>query len=211
MALNMLSTELYAWAMTQRRGITVADEKSEVKSKNGISIQVLAISCVISTLLGLAGGVFGGSTIKATLGIEEELAIGNAADASSEPVDEDAEDPSSLFAPMPGVFSPDKERFYADAGEFLVAIKYQGRTRYLQLSAQLVGHDEDFMGKVETDVPAIRNGLSIFFTQQDFSVVSTLEGREALRLATLVEINKIIGASAQLRVADVYFTDYITQ
>ena len=109
---------------------------------------------------------------------------------------------------MPGVFSPDKERFYADAGEFLVAIKYQGRTRYLQLSAQLVGHDEDFMGKVETDVPAIRNGLSIFFTQQDFSAVSTLEGRETLRLATLVEINKIIGATAELRVADVYFTDY---
>ena len=92
-----------------------------------------------------------------------------------------------------------------------MAIKYQGRTRYLQLSAQLVGHDEDFMGKVETDVPAIRNGLSIFFTQQDFSAVSTLEGRETLRLATLVEINKIIGATAELRVADVYFTDYITQ
>jgi flagellar basal body-associated protein FliL len=26
-----------------------------------------------------------------------------------------------------------------------------------------------------------------------------------------VEINKIIGATAELRVADVYFTDYITQ
>ena len=92
-----------------------------------------------------------------------------------------------------------------------MAIKYQGRTRYLQLSVQIVGHDEGFMEKVETDVPAIRNGLSIFFTQQDFSAVSTLEGRETLRLATLVEINKIIGATPELRVADVYFTDYITQ
>ena len=189
----------------------MVDEKSEVKSGKGVSVLVLALSCVLSIILGLAGGVVGGPSIKAILGMEANLATGNDGNSGSDAVGDVAGDPSSLFAPMPGVFSPDKERFYADAGEFLVAIKYQGRTRYLQLSAQLVGHDEDFMGKVETDVPAIRNGLSIFFTQQDFSAVSTLEGREALRLATLVEINKIIGATAELRVADVYFTDYITQ
>ena len=195
----------------QRRGISVADDKSEMKSKPGISILVLACSCVVSALLGLTGGVVGGPTIKVTLGMQEELAAASVNDVAAGTNEESLEDPSSLFAPMPGVFSPDKERFYADAGEFLVAIKYQGRTRYLQLSAQLVGHNEDFMEKVETDVPAIRNGLSIFFTQQDFSAVSTLEGRETLRLATLVEINKIIGATPELRVADVYFTDYITQ
>jgi flagellar basal body-associated protein FliL len=189
----------------------MAGEKSEVKREKGVSILVLTISCVASALVGLAGGVFGAPTIKATLGMEEKLVAESADDSGSDLIGVDVEDPSSLFAPMPGVFSPDKERFYADAGEFLVAIKFQGRTRYLQLSAQLVGHDEEFMGKVETDVPALRNGLSIFFTQQDFSAVSTLEGREALRLATLVEVNKIIGATAELRVADVYFTDYITQ
>ena len=189
----------------------MVDEKSQVKSEKGVTILVLVLSCVVSALLGLTGGVVGGSTIKAGLGMEKEVATNNGGDSDISAIDADAGEPSNLFAPMPGVFSPDKERFYADAGEFLVAIKHQGRTRYLQLSAQLVGHDEDFMGKVETDVPAIRNGLSIFFTQQDFNAVSTLEGREALRLATLVEINKIIGATAEARVADVYFTDYITQ
>ena len=188
----------------------MVDEKSEVESKKGISVLVMTLGCVASVLLGLAGGVLGGPTIKATLGMEVEAVTATSVDGGGA-ISEKLEDPSSLFTPMPGVFSPDKERFYADAGEFLVAIKYQGRTRYLQLSAQLVGHDEDFMGKVETDVPAIRNGLTIFFTQQDVRAVSTLEGRESLRLATLVEINKIIGATAELRVADVYFTDYITQ
>ena len=188
----------------------MVDEKSEKVGKNGISVVALSLSCFVSVLVGLGVGVFAGPSVKATLGIQEEVAVESADDVSGA-VNENLEDPARLFAPMPGVFSPEKERFYADAGEFLVAMKYQGRTRYLQLSAQLVGHDEDFMGKVETDVPAIRNGLSIFFTQQDFNSVSTLEGREALRLATLVEINKIIGATADLRVADVYFTDYITQ
>jgi len=197
--------------MVQRRGKPVVDKKSETKEKSGVSVMVLSICCVASILLGLVGGVFGGSTIKAALGLEEGEAQTIIADQTGDALDGDVNDPASLFAPMPGVFDPNKDRFYADVGEFLVAIKYQGRTRYLQLTAQLVGHDEEFMGKVETDVPAIRNGLSIFFTQQDFSAVSTLEGRETLRLATLVEINKIIGATAELRVADVYFTDYITQ
>ena len=52
----------------------MADEKSEMKSKSGISILVLACSCIVSVLLGLTGGVMGGPTIKVTLGIEEELA-----------------------------------------------------------------------------------------------------------------------------------------
>ena len=189
----------------------MADTKSETKEKSGVSVMVLLLCCVVSMLLGLVGGVFGGPTIKTALGLEQDEVQIITSDEAGAALSADSDDTSSLFAPMPGVFDPDKERFYADAGEFLVAIKYQGRTRYLQLTAQLVGHDEEFMGKVETDVPAIRNGLSIFFTQQDFSAVSTLEGRETLRLATLVEINKIIGATAELRVADVYFTDYITQ
>lgn len=191
----------------------MVDEKSEAKSKKGVSVLLLSALCLVSVVLGLVGGVLAGPSIKVALGMDAGL-------ASKAPGDNDlaininnegVDDPSRLFEPMPGVFSPDKERFYADIGEFLVAIKYQGRTRYLQLTAQVVGHDEEFMGKVEEDTPALRNGLSIFFTQQDFSAVSTLEGREALRLATLVEINKIIGATAELRVADVYFTDYITQ
>ena len=67
------------------------------------------------------------------------------------------------------------------------------------------------MKTVENDVPAIRNGLLVFFNQQEFSKVSTYEGREALRRETLQRINEIIGATAEERVADVYFTAYITQ
>jgi flagellar basal body-associated protein FliL len=67
------------------------------------------------------------------------------------------------------------------------------------------------MKSVDNDVPAIRNGLLIFFNQQEFERINTYEGRESLRRETLVRINQIIGATAEDRVADVYFTDYITQ
>ena len=189
----------------------MVDQSSANKPSKSFSLVFVLAGCIFGILIGLVLGVFTGPSIKSGLGFEAENKTANTGEETVEPAQVVPADPSSLFAPMPGVFSPDKDRFYADAGEFLVSIKYQGRTRYLQLTAQLVGHDEEFMAKVETDVPAIRNGLSIFFSQQDFAAVSTLEGREALRLATLVEINMIIGASAELRVADVYFTDYITQ
>jgi flagellar basal body-associated protein FliL len=81
----------------------------------------------------------------------------------------------------------------------------------LQLTVQLVGHDEAYMKTVKNDVPAIRNGLLVFFHQQDFEKVDTFEGREALRRDTLQRVNEIIGATMEDRVADVYFTAYITQ
>ena len=98
--------------------------------------------------------------IKTALGIEQDEVQIITSDEAGAALSADSDDTSSLFAPIPGVFDPDK-RFYADAGEFR-RHKVPRRTRYLQLTAQLVGHDEEFMGKVETDVPAIRNGLSIF-------------------------------------------------
>ena len=110
----------------------MVDKKSEAKEKSGVSVMVLSLCCVASILLGLVGGVVGGSTIKAALGIEQSEVQVVTADQTDGTLDEALNDPSSLFAPMPGVFDSDKDRFYADAGEFLVAIKYQGRTRYLQ-------------------------------------------------------------------------------
>ena len=184
---------------------------TDTDQKKGFSLGVLVGVSFVFLIIGFAGGTFTGPTVKEVLGLsnpKDDLQA--SADAGPESLDSAAGD-ASLFMPMAGVFSPDKKRFYAEVGEFLVAIRHQGRTRYLQLTVQLVGHDEDYMETVETDVPAIRNGLSIFFTQQEFSLLTTLEGREALRLITLGEVNKIIGATREKRVADVFFTEYITQ
>ena len=39
----------------------MVDKKSEAKEKSGVSVMVLSLCCVVSILLGLVGGVFGGS------------------------------------------------------------------------------------------------------------------------------------------------------
>ena len=183
------------------------DEVAVENEKSGSSVTKLALVAVLCLLVGFGAGAFTGQPILAALGL---VAGGDTALGDTD-LDGDAASPAPLFEPMAGVFDPDKKRFYAEVGELLIAMQYRGATRHLQLPVQLVGHEEKYMKSVENDVPAIRNGLLIFFNQQEFEVVNTYEGREALRRKTLQRVNEIIGASGEKRVADVYFTAYITQ
>ena len=174
---------------------------------SGSIVKILAVA-LLSLVIGYGAGAFTGQPLLAAVGLSpesglqsDELAEGAAESNTAPP----------LFEPMAGVFDPDKKRFYAEVGELLIAMPHRGATRHLQLTVQLVGHEEKYMKSVENDVPAIRNGLLIFFNQQEFEVVSTYEGRESLRRKTLQRVNEIIGATDEDRVADVYFTAYITQ
>jgi flagellar basal body-associated protein FliL len=179
-------------------------------AKKGLSPLVAALIGVLSLVIGYGAGAFTGGPVLAMLGLGEEVPVEETA-AVADPVEDTGAKAADLFQPMDGVFDPEKKRFYAEVGELLIALPHRGATRHLQLTVQLVGHDQKYMKSVENDVPAIRNGLLIFFNQQAFSRVNTYEGRESLRRETLVRVNEIIGATAESRVADVYFTAYITQ
>ena len=188
----------------------------ETTSKKGIGLLLTIIIAVLSLLGAYTAGVFTGGPVLAMLGLDgDALEEGMPADgdevAVKELVEKSESTPADLFQPMDGVFDPEKKRFYAEVGELLIAMAHRGATRHLQLTVQLVGHDQKYMKSVDNDVPAIRNGLLIFFNQQEFERVNTYEGRESLRRETLTRVNEIIGATAEDRVADVYFTDYITQ
>ena len=181
-------------------------DTSGSKGFSALLVMVIAIFCLLG---GYAAGAFTGGPVLAALGLAEEPVIEEA--VAGDGAADSGPKASDLFQPMEGVFDPAKKRFYAEVGELLIALPYRGATRHLQLTVQLVGHDQKYMKSVENDVPAIRNGLLIFFNQQEFQRVNTYEGRESLRRETLVRVNEIIGATAELRVADVYFTAYITQ
>lgn len=181
----------------------------DTSGKKGFSALLVLVIAVFCLLGGYGAGALTGGPVLAVLGLAEESEVDEEVADSSEA--DSGPKASDLFQPMEGVFDPSKKRFYAEVGELLIALPYRGATRHLQLTVQLVGHDQKYMKSVENDVPAIRNGLLIFFNQQEFQRVNTYEGRESLRRETLVRVNEIIGATAELRVADVYFTAYITQ
>ena len=181
----------------------------DISGKKGFSALLVLVIAIFCLLGGYGAGALTGGPVLAALGLAEEPEVDEVVADGSEA--DSGPKASDLFQPMEGVFDPKKKRFYAEVGELLIALPYRGATRHLQLTVQLVGHDQKYMTSVENDVPAIRNGLLIFFNQQEFQRVNTYEGRESLRRETLVRVNEIIGATAKLRVADVYFTAYITQ
>ena len=94
------------------------DEKSEVESKKGISVLVMTLGCVVSVLLGLAGGVLGGPTIKATLGMEVEAVAATSVDDGGGAISEKLEDPSSLFTLCLVFFLPIKSVSMLMRGNF---------------------------------------------------------------------------------------------
>ena len=185
--------------------------EKNISEKKGVSALLILAIAVFCLLGGYGAGALTGGPVLAAVGLAEEQEVEVEQVTADDSEAESGPAAADLFQPMEGVFDPEKKRFYAEVGELLVALPYRGATRHLQLSLQLVGHDQKYMKSVENDVPAIRNGLLIFFNQQEFQRVNTYEGRESLRRETLVRVNEIIGATPELRVADVYFTAYITQ
>lgn len=105
----------------------------------------------------------------------------------------------------------DRHRIYVSVGKLLATVEHEGSTRYIQAEMDLVGYDKAVMDEAVHDMPAIRNRLLLLFSSQAFEEVKTVEGREALRMASIAAVNDVLGKKPKLGVADAYFTAFVTQ
>ncbi|GAB5413223.1 MAG: hypothetical protein Cons2KO_08260 [Congregibacter sp.] len=105
----------------------------------------------------------------------------------------------------------DKEPLYADIKKLLVNLEYGGRTHYVQAEMQLMSYSQDVINQAYRDMPAIRDRLIILFNDQDFAVLKTVEGKEALRAAELETVNKALGLSPPEVVEENYFENFVLQ
>ena len=82
---------------------------TDTEQKKGFSLVVLVGVSFVFLIIGFAGGTFTGPTVKEVLGLsnpKDDLQA--SADAGLEPQNSEAGD-ASLFMPMAGVFSPEKD------------------------------------------------------------------------------------------------------
>lgn len=75
---------------------------------------------------------------------------------------------------------------------FVVNFTHRGTLRYLQLSLELMYHNEAILQQVADNMPAIRNDLILLFSNQDYETLSTLQGKEELRDKILAAVNNIV-------------------
>ena len=96
---------------------------------------------------------------------------------------------------------------------FVVNFEAEEQVRFLQVTAQLMSRDPATIEILKTSDPVIRNDLLLLFGNQKYSVISTREGKEALRAQTLAAVRKIVESAGGKpeKVEAVYFTSFVMQ
>jgi flagellar FliL protein len=104
-------------------------------------------------------------------------------------------------------------RFVALEPPFVVNFQAGSQARFLQIAVQLMTRDAALAASLEHLTPIIRNDLLLLFGNKQVEEVSSHEGKEALRAATLDAVRKIIAAEGGKGAAleAVYFTSFVMQ
>jgi len=96
---------------------------------------------------------------------------------------------------------------------FVVNFEAGSNARFLQVAVQLMTREPPLALELEHLTPIIRNDLLLLFGNKKMDEVSTQQGKEALRAATLDAVRKIItaegGKGAAIEAA--YFTSFVMQ
>jgi len=98
---------------------------------------------------------------------------------------------------------------------FVVNFMHRGTMRYLQLSLDLMFHEQAMLDRVKEHMPAIRNDLILLLSNQEFETLSSPDGKEVLREKIMVAVNEILeidpATLAEEDAGQVYFTNFVMQ
>ena len=97
---------------------------------------------------------------------------------------------------------------------FVVNFKDRGRTRFLQVSMQVMTRDKEMVTAMETHMPLIRNNILLVLSNQTAETLHSAEGKETIRELALEELKTILVKETGLvdvHIEGLYFTSFVTQ
>jgi len=96
---------------------------------------------------------------------------------------------------------------------FVVNFMHRGTMRYLQLSLDLMFHEQAMLDKVKERMPQIRNDLILLLSNQEFETLSSAEGKEELRTRIMHAVAVVLelDADAEHDTGEAYFTNFVMQ
>lgn len=96
---------------------------------------------------------------------------------------------------------------------FVVNYGGAGKIKFLKAELSVRADDPATANAVRHHMPLIRNGLILLLSSQTDDTIHTLEGKEALREAALIEVNRLLAQEAGPKVAirDVLFNNLVMQ
>jgi len=95
---------------------------------------------------------------------------------------------------------------------FVVNFKDRGRTRFLQVTMEVMTRDPQIIEDIKMHMPVIRNNMLLMLGNQKAEDLHSSEGKEKIREALLVDLKEFLAEeTGRVKVEGLYFTSFVTQ
>jgi flagellar protein FliL len=101
--------------------------------------------------------------------------------------------------------------YYAIDPPLVVNFEDGSAVRFLQITMEIMAHDEKAIESVQRNIPLIRNNLLLLMSNRNYQSMMSREGKEKLRQEALTEVRAVQKKEGGPDVDDVLFTSFVVQ
>jgi flagellar FliL protein len=101
--------------------------------------------------------------------------------------------------------------YYAIDPPLVVNFEDGSAVRFLQITMEIMAHDEKAIDSVQKNIPLIRNNLLLLMSNRNYQSMMSREGKEKLRQEALTEIRAVQKKVGGPDVDDLLFTSFVVQ
>jgi flagellar basal body-associated protein FliL len=101
--------------------------------------------------------------------------------------------------------------YYAIDPPLVVNFEDGSAVRFLQITMEVMAHDEKAIESVQKNIPLIRNNLLLLMSNRNYQSMMSREGKEKLRQEALAEVRAVQKKEGSPDVDDVLFTSFVVQ
>src|ERR1700733_5207492 len=101
--------------------------------------------------------------------------------------------------------------YYAIDPPLVVNFEDGSVVRFLQITMEIMAHDQKAIDSIQKNIPLIRNNLLLLMSNRNYQSMMSREGKEKLRQEALAEIRAVQKKEGSPDVDDLLFTSFVVQ
>jgi flagellar FliL protein len=101
--------------------------------------------------------------------------------------------------------------YYAIDPPLVVNFEDGAAVRFLQITMEVMAHDQKAIDSVQKNIPLIRNNLLLLMSNRNYQTLMSREGKEKLREEALTEVRAVQKKQGGDDIDDILFTSFVVQ
>jgi flagellar FliL protein len=101
--------------------------------------------------------------------------------------------------------------YYAIDPPLVVNFEDGSVVRFLQITMEVMAHDQKAIDSVQKNIPLIRNNLLLLMSNRNYQSLMSREGKDKLREEALAEIREVQKKQGGADIDDLLFTSFVVQ